>query len=58
MRLRAEVSAFNELSGHADQQGLIKWVRPITPKLKKVFLVHGETSVQKALASVLEEQHI
>jgi metallo-beta-lactamase family protein len=56
MRLRAEVSVLNELSGHADQRDLVKWVRPIAPKLKKVFLVHGEPDAQRALASVLEEQ--
>lgn len=56
MRLRAEVSALNELSGHADQQDLVKWVRPIAPKLKRVFLVHGEPSAQNTLASVLGEQ--
>lgn len=56
MRLRAEVSALNELSGHADQQDLLKWVRPIARKLKKIFLVHGEPGAQKALATVLEQQ--
>lgn len=56
MRLRAEVSALNELSGHADQQDLVKWVRPIAPKLKRVFLVHGEPSAQSCLASVFAEQ--
>ncbi|MGA8598836.1 MAG: MBL fold metallo-hydrolase, partial [Bryobacteraceae bacterium] len=56
MRLRAEVSALNELSGHADQQDLVEWVRPIAPKLKKTFLVHGEPGAQQALASVLAEQ--
>lgn len=56
MRLRAEVSALNELSGHADQQELLKWVRPIAPKLKKIFLVHGEPQAEHALASVLTEQ--
>lgn len=56
MRLRAEVSALNELSGHADQQDLLKWVRPIVPKLKKMFLVHGEPTAQQTLASVLIEQ--
>lgn len=55
MRLRAEVSALNELSGHADQQDLVKWVRPIAPKLKRIFLVHGEPGAQKA-RSVLQEQ--
>ena len=47
MRLRAEVSALNELSGHVDQQDLLKWVRPIAPKLKRVFLVHGEPGAPK-----------
>jgi metallo-beta-lactamase family protein len=56
MRLRAEVSALNELSGHADQQALVKWVRPIAPTLKKVFLVHGERAAQQTLAAVLTEQ--
>lgn len=56
MRLRAEVSALNELSGHADQQELLKWVRPIASQLKKVFLVHGEPTAQKALASILKEE--
>lgn len=56
MRLRAEVSALNELSGHADQQDLVRWVQPIAPKLKGVFLVHGEPAAQQALASVLSEQ--
>jgi metallo-beta-lactamase family protein len=56
MRLRAEVSALNELSGHADQQDLLKWVRPIASKLKKVFLVHGEPAAQQTLASLLAEQ--
>jgi metallo-beta-lactamase family protein len=55
MRLRAEVSALNELSGHADQQDLVKWVRPIAPKLKRIFLVHGEPGAQEVLSSVLAE---
>lgn len=56
MRLRAEVSALNELSGHADQQDLVRWVQPVAPKLKKVFLVHGEPAAQQVLASVLTQQ--
>lgn len=56
MRVRAEVAALNALSGHADQQDLVKWVRPIARKLKRVFLVHGEPEAQNVLASVLKEQ--
>ena len=56
MRLRAEVATLNALSGHADQQELINWVRPIAPKLKGVFLVHGEPPARQALAYALREQ--
>jgi metallo-beta-lactamase family protein len=55
-RLRAEVAVLNELSAHADQQELLKWVRPIAPKLKKVFLVHGEPEAQRPLALRLTEE--
>jgi metallo-beta-lactamase family protein len=55
-RLRAEVAVLNELSAHADQQELLKWVRPIASKLKKVFLVHGERSAQRPLASRLIDE--
>jgi len=56
MRLRAEVVKLNELSGHADQHGLIQWMRPAAQGLRKVFLVHGETEPQKALAAAIREQ--
>ncbi|MEO8129901.1 MAG: MBL fold metallo-hydrolase, partial [Bryobacteraceae bacterium] len=56
MRLRAEVVKLNELSGHADQRGLIQWMKPAARGLKKVFLVHGEITAQKALAAAIREQ--
>jgi metallo-beta-lactamase family protein len=56
MALRAEVAVLNELSAHADQQDLVRWIRPIAPGLKGVFLVHGEPAAQDALCAVLKEQ--
>ncbi len=56
MRLRAEVVKLNELSGHADQRGLIQWMKPAAAGLKKVFLVHGELLAQNALATAIREQ--
>src|SRR6266567_3592426 len=50
MRVRAEVASLLELSGHADQRELLEWVAPITPGLKKIFLVHGELPAQQTLA--------
>jgi metallo-beta-lactamase family protein len=54
LRLRAEVVKLNELSGHADQNELLAWMRPVTPGLKRVFLVHGEVSQSAALAKAIE----
>ncbi len=56
MQLRAEVVSLDELSGHADQGELIEWMRPMAPRLKKVFLVHGELSQGAALAEVIRKE--
>ncbi len=55
MRLRAEVVRVNALSGHADQQELLRWMKPLVPHLKKVFLVHGEPAQSSALAEAIHE---
>jgi metallo-beta-lactamase family protein len=55
MRLRAEVVRLNALSGHADQQELLRWIKPLTPHLKKIFLVHGEPTQSNALARAIHE---
>ncbi|MGC8791837.1 MAG: MBL fold metallo-hydrolase RNA specificity domain-containing protein [Bryobacteraceae bacterium] len=57
MRLRAEVETLNELSGHADQQELLTWMKPIVPGLKRVFLVHGEPAQAEALARAIRERY-
>ncbi len=56
-RLRAEVVKINELSGHADQNELLAWMKPMVPTLKRVFLVHGEASQSAALAKVIEAKY-
>lgn len=57
MPVRAEVAVLNELSGHADQRELIRWMKPIAPGMKRVFLVHGEPAGQQALAAAIREQY-
>ena len=55
-RLRAEVDVLDELSGHADQGELIEWMRPLVPKLKKVFLVHGDPGQGAALSNAIHKE--
>ncbi|MGH9666777.1 MAG: MBL fold metallo-hydrolase RNA specificity domain-containing protein, partial [Bryobacteraceae bacterium] len=57
MALQAEVDALDALSGHADQRELLEWMTPMTPTLRKVFLVHGEEGQGRALAAAIEERH-
>jgi metallo-beta-lactamase family protein len=57
VRLRAEVVKLNELSGHADQRELLRWMKPAAQGLKKVFLVHGEHLQQQSLARAIEEDY-
>ena len=55
--LRAEVVQLNELSGHADQQELLAWMKPMMSTVKKVFLVHGEPKAQTVLAALIRERY-
>jgi metallo-beta-lactamase family protein len=57
IRVRAEISSLDELSAHADQRELLEWIRPLAPRLRKVFLVHGETTQSAALAKLLQAQY-
>jgi metallo-beta-lactamase family protein len=56
-RVEAEVDSLDALSAHADSEELLEWMKPAatgpTPKLKKVFLVHGEREQSQALAEAI-----
>jgi metallo-beta-lactamase family protein len=56
LRLRAEVAAIDELSGHADKNELLEWLRPIAPNVRRVFLVHGEPDAQGAFQKTIEDE--
>jgi metallo-beta-lactamase family protein len=57
MRVRAEVASLDELSGHADQNELLEWVKPMAHALRKVFLVHGERAQSEILAGLLRTRY-
>jgi metallo-beta-lactamase family protein len=57
MRVRAEISSLDELSGHADQHELLEWIKPLAPHLRKVFLVHGEPAQSETLAGLLRHTY-
>jgi metallo-beta-lactamase family protein len=57
MPLRAEVEKLDALSGHADRDEMLAWMKPIAKGLKKVFLVHGEPEQQTAFAAAIRERY-
>ncbi|HLK19663.1 MAG TPA: MBL fold metallo-hydrolase [Bryobacteraceae bacterium] len=57
MPLRAEVQKLDALSGHADREEMLAWMKPIAGNLKKVFLVHGEPDPQKAFAAAIRDRY-
>jgi metallo-beta-lactamase family protein len=57
MRVRAQVESIDSLSGHADRQELLDWMAPVAPRLKKVFLVHGELAAMQILKGKIEERY-
>ena len=57
--LKAQVAVLNGYSAHADRTELAAWlqaVRATSPRLKDVFLVHGEPEAQDAFATQLRGQ--
>jgi metallo-beta-lactamase family protein len=54
-RLEAEVVTLNGFSGHADQPGLLSWVRAFKKRPDRTFVVHGDPEAAQVLASRLRD---
>ena len=54
--VNAEIRYLDAFSGHADQKGLLYWVKQLDIKPKKIFLVHGEYSGQLLLKAEIEKE--
>ena len=57
MLLRAEVQELDALSGHADREEMLAWMKPLAPTLKKVFLVHGELGQQAFFQAAIRDRY-
>ena len=54
--VRAEIAVLEGTSGHADQKGLVKWVKEFRRKPEAVFVVHGEDNTAQYFASKLKNE--
>lgn len=54
--VNANVKYIEAFSGHADKEGLIKFVSSFNKRPKQIFLVHGDEEAQLSLADALKEK--
>jgi metallo-beta-lactamase family protein len=61
VQVRAQVESLDELSGHGDSGELLQWLRPMAAgsprRLRRVFLVHGESEQAAALAGEIQSEY-
>ena len=57
IEVRAKIMKLEGVSGHADKEGLTKWMLGFKNDPKMVFIVHGEDTVTENFAEYLHEEH-
>ncbi|MDD3654153.1 MAG: MBL fold metallo-hydrolase [Desulfotomaculaceae bacterium] len=53
--VRAEIRSIEGYSAHADQTGLIEWIKNFQSPPQRVFIVHGEPESSSTLAAKISE---
>lgn len=56
IKVAARIKSLPGVSGHADMNGLLKWLTSFEKKPEKVFVVHGEDSVCNRFAEYLTKE--
>ena len=57
IEIKAHIVQLAGASGHADKEGLLRWIQAFSPKPKKVFVVHGEDSVCEEYKNCLIDEY-
>ena len=56
IEVHAHIKSLHGVSGHADMNGLLKWIGGFQTPLQHVFVVHGEDTVTEEFARTVEEK--
>lgn len=56
IHVSARICRIDGISGHADREGLLRWISSFTEKPEKVFIVHGEDLTSDLFASTLRSR--
>lgn len=54
--VKADIRSIEAYSAHADQAGLINWLKHFITAPKGIFLVHGEEQGQQVLAELIRNE--
>ncbi len=54
--VQANIESVEGFSGHADQRGLMEWLKGFKEAPKKVFIVHGESDARDVFSKKIEEE--
>ena len=56
IEVKAEILKLEGVSGHADKDGLLKWVKAFSPAPQLVFVVHGEDETCEDFTTCLNDE--
>lgn len=56
VKVKADIKTLAAISGHADNNGLMRWISAFKEKPKRVFVVHGEDAVCDTFAERLRNE--
>jgi metallo-beta-lactamase family protein len=54
--VRANIRAINGFSAHADQFGLLNWIKQLKNKPREIFIVHGDPEPSSVLAELITKE--
>ena len=55
--VQSEIGFLPGKSGHADRDGLVRWITAFDPKPAMVFVNHGDDAAMKSYANLLADEH-
>ncbi len=56
IRVKAEIHSLEGFSGHADQEGIMWWIKGFKPIPQKIFIVHGEAAAAEEICRKIKEE--
>ena len=56
IEVHARIESLHGVSGHADMNGLLRWIGAFRTPIERVFVVHGEDTVTEEFAGTIEEK--